>query len=106
MSNAVGASTFRTTNLHNRHAQVTFAVKALLATIVFPLLCTLALDSWTDPNGASVWLFIALLPGIGAITLKTMDASSDSHTGEWISGMLLLLWPTLPVLDLIILCLC
>ncbi len=69
----------RTTALDNRHAKVCIGVKELLA--------TLTLDGWTNVNAVSVWVFIALLPGIGALTLKTKDASADSHNAEWISGM-------------------
>jgi len=82
-----GASTMRTTALDNRHAKVCIGVKELLQAIKFTLLATLTLDGWTNVNAVSVWVFIALLPGIGALTLKTKDASADSHNAEWISGM-------------------
>ena len=84
-----GASTLRTTALDNKHAQICVDIKKLMGLVKFPLLSTLTADGWTNINGVSVWVFIALLPGIGALTLKSQDASADSHNAEWISGMLL-----------------
>ncbi|DBA90221.1 TPA: hypothetical protein ACH3X1_003519 [Trebouxia sp. C0004] len=83
------ASTMRTTALDNKHAKVCIGIKQLLKAIKFPLLSTLTLDGWTNINGASVWVIIAVLPGIGAGTLRTKAASADSHKAEWISGMTL-----------------
>ncbi|DBA79938.1 TPA: hypothetical protein ACH3X1_008146 [Trebouxia sp. C0004] len=59
------ASTMRTTALDNKHAK-------------------------TYINGVSVWVIIAVLPGIGAVTLRTKDASADSHNAEWISEQLII----------------
>ncbi|DBB03979.1 TPA: hypothetical protein ACH3X1_013045 [Trebouxia sp. C0004] len=36
------------------------------------------------------WVIIAVLPGIGAVTLRTKDASVDSHNAEWISEQLII----------------
>ena len=84
-----GASTVRTTALDNKHAQICVDIKKLMGLVKFPLLSMLTADGWTNINGVSVWVFIALLPGIGALTLKSKDASADSHNAEWISDMLL-----------------
>ena len=61
----IGAETYRTTGLGNRHAKITLAVKALLAAVVFPLLCTLSLDGWTNQTvpqyGCSLLSCLALV---------------------------------------------
>lgn len=72
--------------LDSRQTQVTIAIEQLLATVAFPHLITLVLDYWTDSNNTSVWVIIALLPNIGPIVLETINASAESHTGEWIFG--------------------
>ena len=85
---AAGATTYRSTSLDNKHAVVRAALTELLKVVAFPQVLTLTFDGWTNLNGYSVWEFMALLPGIGSVVLETKDASEESHTGEWISGML------------------
>lgn len=72
--------------LDSKHTEVKTAIAALLKTVAFPHLITLALDGWTDINNTSVWVIIALLPLIGPVVLATINASAESHNGEWIAG--------------------
>ena len=85
MSSA-GASTMRENYLDSKQTEVSIAIEQLLATVVFPQVITLMLDGWTDINHTSVWVIIALLPSIGPVVLETINASAESHTGEWITG--------------------
>jgi len=53
--------------------------------VEFPQTVTLVFDGWTNIHYESVWVFIALLP-IGSLILKTVNASADSHTADFIAG--------------------
>ena len=76
----------RETYLDTKHTEVKELIKELLKTVVFPQLITLVLDGWTNVNNTSVWVMIAVLPHIGPVVLETINASAESHTGEWIAG--------------------
>ncbi len=61
-------------------------IRQLVAAIKMPHVTTPVLDGWSNINMESVWAFIAVIPKLGAVILKTVDGSYNSHTGEWISG--------------------
>lgn len=68
-----------------RHAQLELLLTALLARVKFPKAATLTAHGCSNPNTASVWVFMAMLPGLGSVLLDTLDAFADSHTGECIA---------------------
>ncbi|DBA94615.1 TPA: hypothetical protein ACH3X1_002195 [Trebouxia sp. C0004] len=82
---AEGASSLRKTWLNRIYAQTISELKGLLLTVVFPQTVTLVFDGWTNIHYESVWIFIALLP-VGALILKTVNASADSHTADFIAA--------------------
>ncbi|KAL0022620.1 hypothetical protein WJX77_011121 [Trebouxia sp. C0004] len=79
------ASSLRKTWLNRIYAQTINEMKGLLLTVVFPQTVTLVFDGWTNIHYESVWSFIALLP-VGALILKTVNASADSHTADFIAA--------------------
>ncbi|DBA85919.1 TPA: hypothetical protein ACH3X1_005463 [Trebouxia sp. C0004] len=78
-----GARVLRTTYLTGAFASARLSIKKLVAAVTMPHCITLVLDGWSNINMESVWVFIALIPKIGAIILKSVNGSSASHTGEW-----------------------
>ncbi|DBA76980.1 TPA: U6 snRNA-associated Sm-like protein LSm2 [Trebouxia sp. C0004] len=81
-----GARVLRTTYLTGAFASARLSIKKLVAAVTMPHCITLVLDGWSNINMESVWVFIALVPKIGAIILKSVNGSSASHTGEWYCG--------------------
>lgn len=81
-----GARVLRTTYLTGAFASARLSIKKLVAAVTMPHCITLVLDGWSNINMESVWVFIALIPKIGAIILKSVNGSSASHTGEWYCG--------------------
>lgn len=75
----------RKTWLNRVYAQTINEMKGLLLTVAFPQTVTLVFDGWTNIHYESVWVCIALLP-IGSLILKTVNASADSHTADFIAG--------------------
>lgn len=80
-----GASSLRKTYLNRVYAQTINGMKAIMLTVTFPQTITLVFDGWTNIHYESVWVFIALLP-IGSIILRTVNASADSHSADFIAG--------------------
>lgn len=76
----------RTTLLTGAFATAREGIRQLVAAVKMPHVITLVLDGWSNINMESVWVFIAVIPKVGAVILKTVDGSHTSHTGEWISG--------------------
>ena len=80
------ARVLRTKYLTGAFASARQSIKKLVAAVTMPHCITLVLDGWSNINMESVWVFIALIPKVGAIILKSVNGSSASHTGEWYCG--------------------
>lgn len=79
----------RTSLLSTAFSRARKAIRDMVTAVKMPHCITLVLDGWSNINMESVWVFIAAIPKVGAVILKTVNGSAASHTGEWLCGNLL-----------------